>query len=81
VCLTCNLTYLKNEKVEEYWLSEHGWKHIGLILANTKLDLENPTLREWCLLFIRNITSWSNSIREKLSKLTLQEGPTPVNPT
>ena len=35
------------------------------------MDVDNPTLREWCLLFIRNITSWSEEIRAKLSKLTM----------
>mmetsp|Transcript_7038 Transcript_7038/g.11839 ORF Transcript_7038/g.11839 Transcript_7038/m.11839 type:complete len:130 (-) Transcript_7038:188-577(-) len=76
VCLMCNLSYLKNPLVEKYWSSEEGWGHLGLILANTKLDIENPTLREWCLLFIRNITSWSEEIRSKLAKLSLQDGET-----
>ena len=45
-----------------------------MILAHTKLDIENPTLREWCLLFIRNITSWSDPIRIKLKELSMMEG-------
>jgi len=44
---------------------------MGIILTNTKLDLDNPTLREWCFFFIRNITSWSDKVRENLKKLTM----------
>lgn len=29
VCLSCNLTYFKNSAVEEYFLSEKGWNHLG----------------------------------------------------
>ena len=78
MCLCANLTYLKNPLVEAYWLSDQGWQHLGLILANTKLDLENPTLREWGFLFIRNITSWSEPVRAKLASLTLLDGSNPT---
>ena len=47
---------------------------MGLILANTKLDIDNPTLREWCIFFVRNVTSWSDQIRLKLDNLTLLSG-------
>ena len=42
-----------------------------MILANTKLDVDSPTLREWSLIVIRNLCSWSESIREQLRKLEL----------
>jgi hypothetical protein len=76
VCLTSNLSYQRNDKLEKYWLSELGWRHIGLILANAKLDADNPTLKEWCIFFVRNVTSWSDSVRVKLDQLTLISGST-----
>ena len=44
---------------------------LGLILANTKLDVESPTLREWSLIVVRNLCSWSKNVRESLRKLEL----------
>lgn len=44
---------------------------LGIILANTKLDVESPTLREWSLIVIRNLCSWSEGVREILRKLEL----------
>mmetsp|Transcript_33506 Transcript_33506/g.51475 ORF Transcript_33506/g.51475 Transcript_33506/m.51475 type:complete len:176 (-) Transcript_33506:3-530(-) len=77
VCLTCNLTYFTNDAVKKYWTSEKGWGHIGIVLSNTKLDVDNPSLREWCYLLIRNLTSWSPEIRKRLSELTKQDGVDP----
>lgn len=42
-----------------------------MILANTKLDVDSPTLREWSLIVIRNLCSWSEAIREILRSLEL----------
>lgn len=42
-----------------------------MILSNTKLDVDSPTLREWSLIVIRNLCSWSEAIREILRKLEL----------
>jgi hypothetical protein len=44
---------------------------LGMILSNTKLDVDSPTLREWSLIVIRNLCSWSEAIREILRKLEL----------
>lgn len=44
---------------------------MGMILSNTKLDVDSPTLREWSLIVIRNLCSWSEAIREILRKLEL----------
>ena len=67
VSLVCNLSYKSLDNLEKFWLEEtRGWPLLGLILAHTKLDIDNPTLREWCLLLIRHITSWSKPIRDKL---------------
>ena len=72
VSLICNLSYQRDTEVEQFWLDEkRGWPILGLILSYTKIDYDNPTLREWCLLFIRHITSWSADLRKKLEKLTL----------
>jgi hypothetical protein len=74
VSLISNLTYLKNDKIEKFWLDDkRGWPILGLIMAHTKLDIDNPTLREWCMLFIRHITSWSEAVRERLKTLTLMD--------
>ena len=74
-----NLVYQSSPQVEAFLLSDRGWSYTGLILAHTKLDIDNPTLREWCLLFIRNITSWSEPVRDKLKALTLIDGKTPYD--
>lgn len=64
--------------MEDFWLDEkRGWPYLGLILSHTKLDIDNPTLREWCLLFIRHITSWSNTLRSKLASLTMLDDKNP----
>ena len=66
VCLISTLSFEKNQKLEQFWQSEQGWNFLGLILTHTKLDVDNPNLRDYCWLFIRNITSWSAAIRDKL---------------
>ena len=72
VCVMSTLSYHKIQKVEDFWLHlNSGWRYLGLILANSKLDIDNPTLREWCMLTIRNLTSWSEPIRSKLNDLTM----------
>lgn len=42
---------------------------MGLILSFTKIDEDNPTLREWCLLIVRNLCQASDKIRVDLEKL------------
>ena len=54
-------------------MSEEGKLRLGMILSYTKMDIDNPMLREWCLVVIRNLTSWSTAIREDLAKLKLIE--------
>mmetsp|Transcript_35555 Transcript_35555/g.48015 ORF Transcript_35555/g.48015 Transcript_35555/m.48015 type:complete len:82 (+) Transcript_35555:140-385(+) len=46
---------------------------LGIMLSYTKLDIDNPTLREWSLVVTRNLCSWSEKIRNLLSKLELIE--------
>jgi hypothetical protein len=62
-----------NPVVEEYYTSPEGKLRLGIILSNTRLDVDNPTLREWCLVTIRNLTSWSEKIRIDLKALELIE--------
>lgn len=42
-----------------------------MILPHTKLDEDNPTLREWSLMTIRNLCVASERIRNELEKLKL----------
>ena len=44
-------------------------EYLSLILAYTKQDEDNPTLREWCLMTIRNLCQCSDKIRSRLEKL------------
>ena len=44
---------------------------MGLVLSYSKTDVDNPTLREWSIIVIRNLCSWSDRIRNDLSKLEL----------
>lgn len=66
-----SLTYEKRGSVENYFKSDQGKIILGMILANTKLDVESPTLREWSLIVVRNLCSWSEDVREQLRKLEL----------
>ena len=54
-------------------MSPDGKLRLGMILNYTKLDIDNPSLREWCLVTIRNLTSWSTAIRDELGNLKLIE--------
>ena len=54
-------------------MSQEGKLRLGAILSHTKMDVDNPMLREWCLVAIRNLCSWSSAIREDLAKLQLIE--------
>ena len=54
-------------------MSDEGKLRLGMILSYTKMDIDNPMLREWCLVAIRNLCSWSTAIREDLAKLKLIE--------
>ena len=69
VSLVCSLTYRRHQRVEDLFMSEGGKLRLGAILCHTKMDIDNPMLREWCLVCIRNLTSWSDLIREDLSRL------------
>ena len=69
VSLVCSLTYRANQSVEDYFLSPDGKLRLGAILSHTKMDVDNPMLREWSLVAIRNLCSWSEGIRDDLSKL------------
>ena len=71
VCLAANLSFDESTAVENFWISELGWRFLGLALAHTKLDAGNPALREWSLMVVRNLTKWSDQIRLKLKDLTL----------
>ena len=73
VSLVCSLTFRMNQRVEDYLLSPDGKLRLGAILSHTKMDVDNPMLREWSLVAIRNLCSWSANIREDLSKLQLIE--------
>ena len=54
-------------------MTDEGKLRLGAILCHTKMDIDNPMLREWCLVAIRNLCSWSDVIREDLSRLQLIE--------
>lgn len=54
-------------------MSQEGKLRLGAILSHTKMDVDNPMLREWCLVTVRNLCSWSTSVREDLQKLQLIE--------
>lgn len=69
--LISSLTYIKSQQLDDYFSSDEGKLRLGLILSYTKLDVDNPTLREWSLVVIRNICSWSERIRKDLGSLEL----------
>lgn len=73
VSLVCSLTYRANDRVENYFLTPNGKLRLGAILSHTKMDVDNPMLREWSLVCVRNLCSWSDRIREDLAKLQLIE--------
>ena len=71
--LISSICFVANPVVEHYYTSPEGKIRLGFILSNTRLDVDNPTLREWCLVTIRNLTSWSDKIRLDLKALELIE--------
>lgn len=52
--LVSNLTYLQKEETESVFLHT-DMKYLGVILSHTRMDEHNPTMREWCLMIIRNM--------------------------
>lgn len=69
VKLIANLTHNTNAAVEQTF--RRNKDYLGLVLMHTKMDEDNPTLREWCLLVIRNLCMGSDKIRAELEKLKL----------
>ncbi len=66
--LVSNLTYLQKEETESVFLHT-DMKYLGVILSHTRMDEHNPTMREWCLMIIRNMCQTSNGIREILANM------------
>lgn len=54
-------------------MSEEGKLRLGTLLSCTKIDVDNPTLREWCLMVVRNLCSWSEKVQHDLKQLELIE--------
>lgn len=54
-------------------MSEAGKLRLGVILSLTKMDVDAPMLREWCLMVVRNLCSWSGKIRDDLKQLEIIE--------
>ena len=52
--LIANLTYLQPSHVDQAFVSKENLKNLGLILMHTRIDDHNATMREWCLMIIRN---------------------------
>ena len=73
VALACTLTYRRSKIVEDFFMSEEGKLRLGTLLSFTKIDVDNPTLREWCLMVIRNLCSWSEKVQNDLKQLELIE--------
>jgi len=64
---------VNSQKVEDCFKTKEDGskKEIGLILAHTKMNLQNPTLREWNIVSIRNICFQSTLIRQELQDLQM----------
>jgi len=67
--LLSSLTYMKSEEVEAYFKEPQGKLCLGLVLSSTRLDVDNPSLREWSLVVVRNLCSWSQHISSELKSL------------
>lgn len=66
VAFACTLTYRRCKVTEDFFMSEAGKLRLGVILSLTKMDVDAPMLREWCLMVVRNLCSWSDKIRDDL---------------
>jgi hypothetical protein len=53
--LLANLTYLQKQAVDDVFLPQKNRPYIGLVLGHARMDENNPTMREWCLMVIRNM--------------------------
>jgi hypothetical protein len=73
VALACTLTYRRSKVSEDFFMTEDGKLRLGCVLSYTKMDVDAPMLREWCLMVVRNLCSWSDKIRDDLKNLELIE--------
>ena len=64
--LISNLTYLSASSEGPFRKNK---EFLGLVLGYTKMDEDNPTLREWCLLIVRNLCQMSERIKTDLEKM------------
>ena len=65
--LLANLTYLQKQAVDDVFMKNK--EYLGLVLGHTRMDENNPTLREWCLMVLRNVCQVSEGVREMLQRL------------
>ena len=61
------LTYQSKQASEQAFLTHK--EYLGLILSHTKMEDDNPTMREWCIMIIRNLCEESEGIREVLAQM------------
>jgi hypothetical protein len=62
------LTYLQKGDTEAVFLHT-DMKYLGVILSHARMDEHNPTMREWCLMIIRNMCQTSDEIRTILTNM------------
>jgi len=65
--LIANLTFTAPETSDLVFRKQKDY--LGIVLSFTKMDEDNPTLREWSLMTIRNLCQASEKIRADLEKL------------
>lgn len=47
-------------------------KYLHMIMSLTHDSISQATMKEWAIMFIRNVTEWSEKLREEISKIQLE---------
>lgn len=66
--LLTNLVHINHRSQVPF---EKDPKYLHMIMSLTHDSVSQATMKEWAIMFIRNVTEWSQQIREEISKIKI----------
>lgn len=51
---------------------ERDPKYLHMIMSLTHDSVSQATMKEWAIMFIRNVTEWSERLRNEISKIKIE---------
>ena len=51
---------------------EKDAKYLHMVLSLTHDSVSQATMKEWAIMFIRNVSEWSPILRQEIAKVSLQ---------